>query len=220
MPFDQGQVIFLGWDWFNALPTPGFQDGGWLTVLDNAIHQALGSFPPLAVTKMVDDTQPRFGETINYTIVMENLGPSTTTSGFISDTIPAGLTLASISLNPALSGTLGVPPLLATDLNISSGDSVTLTVQATVNTFDTVIVNTAEVSATNAPVGSFDQVAVTVPPSICLALGMDGFGYTCRDSNDYGGPIFAFEDIVGAGGSTALSAFGSGRLWLHLPGLH
>jgi len=35
-----GQVIYLGYDWFNALPAPGTQDGGWNDVLDRAIDQA------------------------------------------------------------------------------------------------------------------------------------------------------------------------------------
>ncbi|MDZ4784277.1 MAG: hypothetical protein SGJ19_28860, partial [Planctomycetia bacterium] len=35
-----GQVIYLGYDWFNAAPLPGAQDGGWNGVLDRAIDQA------------------------------------------------------------------------------------------------------------------------------------------------------------------------------------
>ena len=36
MPYDQGTVIFLGWDWYNAEPI-GSVDGGWLQVLYTAI---------------------------------------------------------------------------------------------------------------------------------------------------------------------------------------
>ena len=36
MPYDQGTVIFLGWDWYNAEPI-GSVDGGWLQVLYTAM---------------------------------------------------------------------------------------------------------------------------------------------------------------------------------------
>jgi|GEM_PF-6536101 len=46
IPFSQGQIIFLGWDWFDAIPAPGAQDGGWIQgVLDSAVHQAANSQP-------------------------------------------------------------------------------------------------------------------------------------------------------------------------------
>ncbi len=38
MPFGQGQVTFVGWDWFNAAPL-GIRDSGWLQVLDSAISK-------------------------------------------------------------------------------------------------------------------------------------------------------------------------------------
>lgn len=36
MPFGEGQITAIGWDWFNAAPLGG-QTGGWLTTLDRAI---------------------------------------------------------------------------------------------------------------------------------------------------------------------------------------
>jgi len=36
MPYNQGTVIFLGWDWYNAEPI-GEDDGGWLQVLYTAV---------------------------------------------------------------------------------------------------------------------------------------------------------------------------------------
>jgi Ca2+-binding RTX toxin-like protein len=41
MGFGAGQIVFLGWDWFNAEPN-GTKDGGWLDVLDNAISSPDG----------------------------------------------------------------------------------------------------------------------------------------------------------------------------------
>jgi hypothetical protein len=39
IPFSAGQIIFLGWDWFNAAPVGG-ADGGWLEILDRAVEVA------------------------------------------------------------------------------------------------------------------------------------------------------------------------------------
>lgn len=38
--FGAGSLTFLGWDWYNALPGPGTQDGGWNQVLDSAVATA------------------------------------------------------------------------------------------------------------------------------------------------------------------------------------
>lgn len=37
-----GSVVYLGYDWFDALPGPGTQDGGWNEVLDLAVHMGMG----------------------------------------------------------------------------------------------------------------------------------------------------------------------------------
>jgi hypothetical protein len=34
-----GQVVYLGWDWYDAIP-PGTHDGGWLEVLNRAVLEA------------------------------------------------------------------------------------------------------------------------------------------------------------------------------------
>jgi hypothetical protein len=39
MPFFDGQVVYLGWDWFSATPAPGTQDGGWIDVLNRAVNE-------------------------------------------------------------------------------------------------------------------------------------------------------------------------------------
>lgn len=40
IPFGGGKIIFLGWNWNDAVPQ-GRQDGGWLTVLESAIEETL-----------------------------------------------------------------------------------------------------------------------------------------------------------------------------------
>jgi hypothetical protein len=37
IPFEQGRIIFLGYDWYDAAPL-GTQDGGWLDMLDRAVR--------------------------------------------------------------------------------------------------------------------------------------------------------------------------------------
>lgn len=36
MPFGAGDIVYIGWDWFDAAPL-GSEDGGWLSVLDTAV---------------------------------------------------------------------------------------------------------------------------------------------------------------------------------------
>jgi len=40
--FGKGQVVWLGWDWWNAKPELGQQDSGWLSVLDRSLSHADG----------------------------------------------------------------------------------------------------------------------------------------------------------------------------------
>src|SRR5262249_44288336 len=37
IPFGEGTIFFVGWDWYDAAPV-GSQDGGWLGVLDAAVR--------------------------------------------------------------------------------------------------------------------------------------------------------------------------------------
>ena len=38
-----GHVLYLGYDWFNAIPGPGQQDGGWVELLDIAVRMDMGA---------------------------------------------------------------------------------------------------------------------------------------------------------------------------------
>ncbi len=44
MPFDSGQICYIGWDWKEAAPL-GTLDGGWLDVLDRAVQEVTGTGP-------------------------------------------------------------------------------------------------------------------------------------------------------------------------------
>lgn len=43
LPYGAGQIVYLGWDWYDAAP-PGAQDGGWLEVLERAVVQVSADF--------------------------------------------------------------------------------------------------------------------------------------------------------------------------------
>jgi len=49
IPFGSGAIVFLGFDWYNAMPI-GLQDGGWLTVLGRAV-MARPATSPLILTQ-------------------------------------------------------------------------------------------------------------------------------------------------------------------------
>lgn len=82
----------------------------------------------LAVFKVVDDPNPNVGDTITFTIEVDNFGPDAATQVVVNDILPAGLTF--VSASPS-TGTYagGVWTVGA----VAAGGSATLTVTATVN---------------------------------------------------------------------------------------
>ena len=82
----------------------------------------------LAVFKVVDDPNPNVGDTITFTVEVDNFGPDAATQVVVNDILPAGLTFVSASTSTgAYAGgvwTVGT---------VAAGGSATLTVTATVN---------------------------------------------------------------------------------------
>mgnify|MGYP001501725791 CR=1 FL=1 len=134
------------------------------------------SIPPIAdlsLSKTVDNSQPGNGDTITYTITVNNAGPDQATNVAVTDTwTPAG-GLTNITTTPS-QGTVSVGSGTLTwtvgTLNVSA--SATLTVSATYTGTDPVS-NTAQVSASdqddpdstpnNGVPGEDDQASLTVP---------------------------------------------------------
>jgi len=56
LPFGSGKIIFLGWNWTDAIPV-GQQDGGWLKVLGSAIEQTVP--PPPSAPEILVQPQDR-----------------------------------------------------------------------------------------------------------------------------------------------------------------
>lgn len=81
----------------------------------------LARYDALTIDKHVDAAFPRPGQRITYTIGVINGTPFSLTNGLISDTLPAGLTLAGpVALDPPSAGTVGAPPTLVSGLTITN----------------------------------------------------------------------------------------------------
>jgi uncharacterized repeat protein (TIGR01451 family) len=130
--------------------------------------------PGLTLTKQVDTPTPPAGQFINYTIILTNTGDAFLTNLIISDTLPAGLTLAgSITLNPPGAGTTGTLPTLATIPSLAPGSSLTLNLPVQVSSAistGTVITNTAVVTSAETVIPVTDAVTVTITPPPTVGL--------------------------------------------------
>ncbi|MEL4308908.1 PKD domain-containing protein [Joostella sp. CR20] len=82
----------------------------------------------LSVTKSVSPTSASIGDTVTFTVVVTNDGPSNATGVAIQDDLPAGYTLTAVNNGGSMSGNSAI----WTNLNIVNGGSQTLTYEATV----------------------------------------------------------------------------------------
>lgn len=125
-----------------------------------------GKRPNLSINKTGSSSFVAPGSTITYTIVVSNSGTADAIGIIISDSLPANTNFVnnSITLDPPDAGTKSsTPPRLAGNLTISSGQQVTVTFAATVNTLvapGTVITNKAELISAEilTPTATFTSV--------------------------------------------------------------
>ena len=101
----------------------------------------------LALTKMLDNSNPNVGDTIAYTLELTNEGPSTATGVQVTDLLPNGITFASAvpsvgTYNPS-SGVWEIG-------NVAPGTTPSLVIRSTVGETRGVS-NTAEVTAVDQP---------------------------------------------------------------------
>jgi uncharacterized repeat protein (TIGR01451 family) len=152
------------------------------------------------------------GDTINYTIVISNVGVAPATNITVSDTLPTGTTYVPGTTQITAGGATnpgGAPPTLvspADGYGLLPGESMTVTFQVTVDDplapGITQIINTASVTSTEIITPSTDTVTDIVPsaPAIEIAktvyLGHDG-GLGCP-----GG-----ESVTGANGADVTYCF-------------
>jgi len=146
-----------------------------ITNTDIITHQIINA-PVLTVTKRADpEPVASAGEVLTYTIVISCGGQGYATGVLVSDTLPANteFVTGSIALDPSGAGTAGTePPILASDVVITAGKSVTVTFAVTVSkslTDGTVITNTATISSSYG-VETSDPVTVTITTSADLTV--------------------------------------------------
>jgi len=121
----------------------------------------------LHVAKTVDDATPDEGQTVNYTVTVTNNGPAQATSVSLDDTLPAGLTVGTVTPS---AGTSWSSPTWTIG-TLSNGSSATLDIQATVDvgTAGTTITNTV----TNVALDQTDSDATADTPSAPISVASD-----------------------------------------------
>jgi uncharacterized repeat protein (TIGR01451 family) len=156
--------------------------------------------PNVSLVKTVSSTTPEPGDTINYTIIAANNGLLGTTTAFISDTLPAGLTfLGPVSLDPPGAGTVGnagTLPIIANELSLGAGEVITLTMPVLVDmnlaggqvVTNSAILGSAEIATTPPAeaafvVASVPSITVTKTASPKPAMVGQIITYTYRVTN-------------------------------------
>ena len=84
----------------------------------------------LSLVKTVSDITPDVGDTVVYTLTINNLGPNVATGVAIEDVLPSGLTLTTVNNGGAQSGNTATWSGLSV---LANGGSTSVTYEATVN---------------------------------------------------------------------------------------
>jgi uncharacterized repeat protein (TIGR01451 family) len=157
----------------------------------------------VAVSISAAPTPVFVSSTLTYTILVRNLGLTTSASVTLSDPLPTGTTLVSATSTQgsACTGTTTVSCVLGT---LASGASATVTIAVTTPTTATTLTNTASYTpTTNDPVSTNNSAtAITVvQPLVCATPGHDGApGTVSSIVNAYYAP--AANGVVAAGSTT------------------
>jgi uncharacterized repeat protein (TIGR01451 family) len=109
-------------------PDPNSIPGDGSTTDDDDDSVTLNPVPvaDLSLTKIVDDSTPRVGDQVVFTLTVSNAGPSAATGVTVEDVLPGGLQYASDDSGSSYSGGVWVIG------DIASGDSAVLHITATV----------------------------------------------------------------------------------------
>lgn len=77
MPVGAGKIIYLGWDWYSAIPL-GTEDGGWLQVLESAVLESAGATNPVpTILSPPTDQRVPVGGTAQFGVVARGRAPLT-----------------------------------------------------------------------------------------------------------------------------------------------
>lgn len=148
-----------------------------LTGLTQSITLANGAFnptidagfyqlpPKLIINKYVDKTKASKGETISYTLVLTNLGASLATDVVVRDSASTGLIYlaGSATVPTGTTYTPGMPISFWTIGNLSPGQSLSLTVQARIDSTG-ILYNKASIP------GDTAIVCTSIPVKVCQGI--------------------------------------------------
>jgi large repetitive protein len=214
--------------WVSADAAPGTITNTATVSWPSGTKQATAGTPvvgsaDLAITKSADPARPVPGRPVTYTMTVVNNGPSDAHDVAVTDSIPAGLTVTSVT---ASQGTCDQSTVRCTLGTMANGATATMTVVADVATGTTVadIQDTATVTSSTAdPDTSNNQASyqsslnpqanleITKQASPDTAIAGDHVTYTLTVTNH--GPSTASAVTVSdplATGLTLVSASGSG----------
>ncbi|MGC1616368.1 MAG: C25 family cysteine peptidase [Candidatus Acidiferrum sp.] len=133
----------------------------------------------LSLSMTASPTPVFISSNLTYTIQVQNLGLANTTTGTLTDTIPAGTTFVSASATQGTcSGTSTVTCALGT---ITRGTTITIAITVTAPASPTTLTNTSSVSSSTTDpvsVNNSGTVLTVVQPLVCASPGRDGAGGT------------------------------------------
>lgn len=88
-PYGNGEIVFLGWDWYNSEPpNANGQDGGWHTILALALKPI-----DLQLSITADTVAPIVGQTIEFDVAVVNPNIWIATGVTVTTVLPPNLTL-------------------------------------------------------------------------------------------------------------------------------
>ena len=163
----------------------------------------------LSITKTVDLATALPGDSLTYTIVVSNAGPSDITGAAVSDVVPADLAGASWTCTPLVGGACGaagpVSGDISTTVDLAVGGSVSFTLTGTVAPTATgTIVNTADVTA---PAGASDPNPANNSASAATAINPKAdLSITKTDGNttDIAGTSIQYSIVVTNNGPSTI----------------
>jgi YVTN family beta-propeller protein len=183
MPYGGGQIVYLGWDWYDAAP-PGSQDGGWLEVLNRAVMQVGNPFLGLVPASAKGYDTP--GSIVIYELALVN---GTT----LTDTYTLEL---SGNLWPTALPYAITPPL-------SDGDYLEIAVQvaipagAAAGTYDDVTLTATSVTSPTAFSATASIRTIALCPGYLTIAGRSSETYGDLDDLwEYGGQTFAVARLT------------------------
>lgn len=169
-----GSTIY---NWANTTSTATDPTPSNNSVNNSALVEVTGD-ADLAVTAVASPTPVFVSSSMAYTIQVQNFGPSATTSGTLTDALPAAVTFVSSSATPSsvtCSGTTTVTCALGA---LASGATATITINVTSPGTAQTLTNapTISASAPTDPVSSNNTATVitVVQPLVCALPGNDG----------------------------------------------